>query len=89
MHCNWTKDRSKGKSTYGLKYHLQHSHPTLFKLFSQKLEAERIKEKEDHKRKSAQQKLDFVKRPKIALGTDILFEEETSSLLVLLIGFEN
>jgi hypothetical protein len=27
---NWTKDRSKGKSTYGLglKYHLQHSHPT-------------------------------------------------------------
>jgi hypothetical protein len=50
------------------------SHPPLF---SQKLEAERIKEKEDHKRKSAQQKLDFVKRPKIALRTDILFEEET------------
>jgi hypothetical protein len=53
---------------------LQHSHPPLF---SQKLEAERINEKEERKRKSAQQNLDFVKRPKIALGSDILFEEET------------
>jgi hypothetical protein len=23
-HCDWTKDRSKDKSTNGLKYHLQH-----------------------------------------------------------------
>jgi hypothetical protein len=61
MHCDWTKDRSKNKSTYSLKYHLEHTdtHPAQF---SQKLEAERIKEKEKHKRKSAQQKLDFVKR---------------------------
>jgi hypothetical protein len=45
---NWTKDRSKDKSTNGLKYHLEHSHPPQF---SQKLEAERIKEKEKFEKK--------------------------------------
>jgi hypothetical protein len=65
MHCNWTKDRSKDKSTKGLKYHLEHSHPAQF---SQKLEAERIKEKEKFEKNKTQQKLDFVKKPRIVLG---------------------
>jgi thiamine pyrophosphokinase len=46
LHCNWTMKRSKDKSTKGLKYHLEHSHPPQF---SQKLEAERIKQKEKMK----------------------------------------
>jgi hypothetical protein len=66
MHCDWTKNRSKNKSTNGLKYHLEHTHPAQF---SQKLEAERIKEKESFEKKNAhQQKLDFVKKPRIAFG---------------------
>jgi hypothetical protein len=40
--------RSKDKSTKGLKYHLEHSHPPQF---SQELEAERIKQKEISKKK--------------------------------------
>ena len=71
-YCTWTKDRSNDKSTNGLKYHLQHSHPPQF---SQKLEAERIKEKKKFEKKNAQPKLDFVKKPRIVLGSD---EAETA-----------
>jgi len=73
--CSWTKDRSKDKSTNGLKYHLEHSHA---ELFSQKLEADRIKEtKAQKKQPHVQQILDIVKKPKISLGTEIQFDEET------------
>jgi hypothetical protein len=51
MHCDWTKDRSKNKSTYALKYHLEHTHPAQF---NQKLEAERIKEKENFEKNKTQ-----------------------------------
>jgi hypothetical protein len=63
--ARWTKDRSKDKSTYALKYHIEHTHPAQL---SQKLEAERIKEKENFEKNKTQQKLDFVKNPRIALG---------------------
>jgi len=42
--CPWIKDRGATKSTYSLKYHLERNHP---ELYSQKLEAERIKKKKD------------------------------------------
>ena len=48
-HCDWKKPRGENKSTRLLKYHLEHAHP---EQFSKKLEAERIKKKEeDRKRK--------------------------------------
>jgi len=46
--CSWIKDRGATKSTYNLKYHLEHQHP---ELWSQKLEAERMKQEKKKEEK--------------------------------------
>jgi len=75
------KDRSKDKGTNGLKYHLEHHHPTLF---SQKLEVERQKREKSSQNK--QQQLQVIKRPRTEIdgecSSDLLtMENKTEDAL--------
>ena len=58
--CSWIRDRGAAKSTYNLKYHLEHQHQDLW---SKKLEAERMKQKKQddklHLQERVQTSLNF------------------------------
>jgi hypothetical protein len=63
-HCEWKKPRGKTKSTYMLRYHLEHEHK---QLYNQKIEAERKKTKAEEERKR--------KGPKIQNYLDVQTKE--------------